>query len=145
MFLFWRPIPATVWSVENPLAIAIIWAIFALGWLIVLSSTFLINHFELFGLKQVYQNLRGAEPVAPRFRQPLFYRLVRHPLYAGFIIAFWAIPEMTAGHLLFAIGMTIYILIAIPYEERDLVGALGGDYESYRGRVGMLFPRLRRG
>ena len=144
LFAFWRPIPQPVWTVEHPLAVSVIWGLFVLGWLIVLSSTFLINHFELFGLKQVYQNLRGAAPSPPRFRQPFFYRLVRHPLYAGFIIAFWATPEMTLGHMLFSVGMTIYILIAIPYEERDLVGALGDDYASYRGRVGMLFPRLRR-
>lgn len=144
MFWLWMPIPRVMWRVENPVAANIIWALFGLGWLIVLSSTFLINHFELFGLKQVYQNLRGAAPAAARFRQPFFYKLVRHPLYAGFIIAFWATPEMTAGHLLFAVGMTAYILIAIPYEERDLVDMLGNDYQSYRSRVGMLIPRWKR-
>lgn len=144
LFYFWIPIPQIVWSVDNPVAVNILWALFGLGWAIVLLSTFLINHFELFGLKQVYQNLRGAAPVAPRFRQPFFYGLVRHPLYAGFLIAFWATPEMTVGHLLFSVGMTVYILIAIPYEERDLIDVLGQDYEAYRGRVGMLIPRLRR-
>lgn len=143
LFKIWMPIPQIVWSVESPIAANILWGLFGLGWLVVLLSTFLINHFELFGLKQVYQNLRGATPVAPQFRQPFFYRFVRHPLYAGFLIAFWAAPEMTVGHLLFAAGMTVYILIAIPYEERDLVGLLGHDYEAYRSRVGMLTPRLR--
>lgn len=144
LFNFWIPIPQIIWSVENPIAAGVLWALFGLGWAIVLLSTFLISHFELFGLKQVYQNLRGATPVAPKFRQPFFYGLVRHPLYAGFLIAFWATPEMTVGHLLFSVGMTVYILIAIPYEEKDLIDALGQDYEAYRHRVGMLIPRLRR-
>jgi methanethiol S-methyltransferase len=144
MFLLWRPIPATVWSVGNGTGAAILWALFALGWLVVLVSTFLISHFELFGLAQVWGHARGRTPAAPVFRQPLFYRHVRHPLYSGFLLAFWATPHMTAGHALLAAGITVYILIAIRYEERDLVGLFGTDYEAYRGRVGMLTPRLRR-
>lgn len=142
MFLFWLPIPATVWHVGNPVGAGILWGLFALGWLIVLLSTFLINHFELFGLRQVYQNFRGGSAVAPQFRQPFFYRIVRHPLYSGFLLAFWATPLMTAGHLLFAVGMTLYIVIAIGYEEKDLIALFGDEYQDYKSRVGMLSPRL---
>jgi protein-S-isoprenylcysteine O-methyltransferase Ste14 len=145
MFHFWRPMPGTIWSIEHPLAAGLIWVLFAAGWLIVLLSTFLISHFELFGLKQVWMHLRTQTSVAPQFRQPFFYKLVRHPLYSGFILAFWATPVMTLGHLLFAVGMTAYMLVAIRYEERDLVALFGEDYETYRGRVGMLAPRMRRG
>ena len=144
LFAFWRPIPQSVWNVENPAAAGLIWALFALGWLVVLLTTFLISHFELFGLKQVYLHLRGGAPAEPRFRKPLFYRMVRHPLYSGFFLAFWAAPVMTVGHLVLALGMSAYMLIAIRYEERDLVSAFGADYESYRQDVGMLTPRLRR-
>jgi methanethiol S-methyltransferase len=142
MFAFWRPIPASAWSVDTGVGASILWVIFVLGWGIVLLSTFLISHFELFGLKQVWFNLRGGRHVAPQFRQPFFYKLVRHPLYSGFLMAFWAIPLMTVGHLLFAIAMTLYVLIAITYEERDLVRLFGVDYESYRLRVGKLIPRI---
>lgn len=144
LFAFWQPIPVVVWQVENPIAASLLLALFMLGWIIVLVSTFLINHFELFGLQQVWLNLKGAAESAPVFRQPLFYRLVRHPIYTGFFIAFWATPRMTVGHALLAAGMSVYMLIAIRYEERDLVGLFGRDYEDYRGRVGMLTPRLRR-
>ncbi|MBC7987728.1 MAG: isoprenylcysteine carboxylmethyltransferase family protein [Sphingomonadaceae bacterium] len=144
MFALWRPIPGEIWRVENAALAALLWALFAAGWGIVLISTFLINHFELFGLHQVWGHARGHAPGVPRFRTPFFYRLVRHPIYAGFALAFWATPAMSAGHLLLAAGMTIYILIAIRYEERDLVGMFGTDYEEYRGRVGMLTPRLGR-
>lgn len=143
LFALWRPIPQPVWSVENSLAVTLLWILFALGWLIVLLSTFLISHFELFGLKQVYLHFRGSAPAAPAFRQPFFYKLVRHPLYAGFLLAFWATPEMTLGHLVLALGMSAYIRIAIHYEERDLVRLFGDDYEAYRHNVGMLAPRLR--
>jgi len=144
LFAFWRPIAGEVWRVENAAGAAILWALFAAGWLIVLLSTFLINHFELFGLQQVYLHSRGRTAAEPQFRQPLFYRVVRHPLYAGFFLAFWATPYMSYGHLLLAAGMSVYMLIAIRYEERDLVGLFGHDYEEYRHRVGMLTPRMRR-
>lgn len=144
LFAFWRPMPGLVWSIENQVAEALLWGLFALGWLVVLLSTFLLSHFELFGLKQVYLHLRGAVAAAPTFRQPLFYKMVRHPLYSGFFLAFWATPEMTWGHLLLAIGMSTYMLVAIRYEERDLIQLFGKDYESYRQSVGMLTPRLRR-
>lgn len=144
LFAFWRPIPQVVWSIENDIAAALLWSLFAIGWLIVLLSTFLISHFELFGLKQVWLNLRGRAAAAPQFRQPFFYKLVRHPLYSGFFLAFWATPVMSVGHLLLALGMSAYMLIAIRYEERDLVQLFGDDYETYRRNVGMLAPRMRR-
>jgi len=140
LFLFWRPINGVVWETSSAALSALLWVLFAAGWGIVLLSTFLINHFELFGLQQAWFNLRGRAAAAPKFHQPFFYKLVRHPLYAGFILAFWSTPRMTEGHLLLAVGMTIYILIAIRYEERDLVGYFGRDYEEYRERVGMLIP-----
>jgi methanethiol S-methyltransferase len=143
LVLFWRPIPYTIWQAHGALSIVLL-ALFGLGWLIVLLSTFLISHFELFGLKQVWAHLRGHAAVDPVFRTPFFYRLVRHPLYSGFILAFWSTPHMTAGHLLLAAGMTVYILIAIQHEERDLVGLFGDRYADYKTRVGMLTPRLRR-
>lgn len=144
MFLLWRPIPAEVWNIDNPLGVAIMWTLFAAGFTIVLVTTFLLSHFELFGLKQVWLHMRGQAPTSLPLSQPLFYKLVRHPLYTGFFIAFWATPQMTAGHLLFAVAMSAYMLIAIGYEERDLVAHFGSDYEDYRRRVGMLAPRLRR-
>ena len=144
LMTFWRPIDSVVWSVSSPALANLIWALFWVGWLTVLLSTFLINHFELFGLQQGWFHFSGREAAPPKFRQPLFYKWVRHPLYLGFIFAFWAAPEMTAGHLLLAAGISIYILIAIRYEERDLVGYFGQDYENYRRDVGMLTPRFRR-
>jgi methanethiol S-methyltransferase len=144
MFVFWHPIPVEIWHVANPYLAWMLWGLFALGWLIVLVSTFLINHFELFGLHQVWNHARGEAMAEPVFRTPLFYARVRHPIYAGFVLAFWATPHMTIGHLFLAAGMTVYILIAIRHEERDLVALFGDQYESYRGSAGMLFPRLRR-
>jgi protein-S-isoprenylcysteine O-methyltransferase Ste14 len=144
LMAFWRPIPATIWNVSNPLAANAIWAIFWIGWGMVLLSTFLINHFELFGLQQAWLNMQGRAAEPHKFHQPLLYKWVRHPLYLGFFLAFWAAPEMTVGHLLLAAGVSVYMLIAIRYEERDLVGYFGKDYEDYRERVGMLTPRFRR-
>lgn len=144
MFLLWRPIAHPIWTVANRLAADALWAVFALGWGVVLLSTFLLNHFELFGLQQVYFNMRSKAAAAPQLRQPLFYRFVRHPLYTGFLLAFWATPAMSAGHLLFAAGMTVYILIAIRYEERDLVAMFGSGYEQYQREVGMIAPGLGR-
>jgi len=144
MFVFWQPIPITLWDVRGGAAGVLLWALFGAGWLIVLLSTFLLNHFELFGLQQVWHALRDRTASAPQLRQPLFYRLVRHPLYSGFFIAFWATPHMTVGHALLAAGLSAYMLIAIEYEERDLIGLFGAEYEAYRGRVGKLMPRFRR-
>lgn len=143
MFLFWRAIPTPIWEVEGTAAM-VLWLMFASGWLIVLLSTFLINHFELFGLQQAWSHVAGREAPPPELRQPLFYRWVAHPLYAGFFVAFWATPRMTAGHLLFSLAMSVYVLIAIQYEERDLRGLFGKDYDQYRSGVGMLIPRFGR-
>jgi protein-S-isoprenylcysteine O-methyltransferase Ste14 len=140
----WRTMPAVVWQVTSAAAQYALWALFWLGWAIVLAATFMINHFELFGLRQVYLAWREKPHTDTGFRTPLLYRLVRHPLMLGFIVAFWATPTMTAGHLLFAIGTTGYILIALQLEERDLVAALGSHYREYRRRVPMLLPWPRR-
>ena len=144
VFWQWRPIPAIVWEAANPALAMALLGLSLLGWLIVLLSTFLINHFELFGLQQVLLNMIGKDAAEPRFRTPLLYKLVRHPLYLGFIIAFWATPVMTAGHLLFALVTTVYILVAIALEERDLIDLFGDEYRRYRQRVAMLVPFWRR-
>jgi protein-S-isoprenylcysteine O-methyltransferase Ste14 len=145
LFLGWRPIDTIVWNVTNPALAGILWAVFWMGWATVLISTFLISHFELFGLQQAWLNISGRQAEKPQLRQPLFYRWVAHPMMSGFFLALWAAPEMTAGHLLLALGMSIYILIALRYEERDLTGLFGDDYRRYRSGVGMLIPRLGRG
>jgi len=136
----WRPIPDPVWTVSHPLGAAMLTAIFWLGWIVLLISTFLINHFELFGLRQVVASLLKRDVPEPVFRTPLFYRRTRHPIYLGFLLAFWATPLMTAGHLLFAIATTGYILIGIFLEERDLVDLFGDQYRDYRRQVAMLIP-----
>jgi len=140
LFWLWRPMPTVVWHIDNTLLANALLALSLIGWAIVLVSTFLIDHFELFGLQQVASNLTGKAMPEPKFRTPLFYKFVRHPLYFGFILAFWATPTMTIGHLLFAAGTTAYILIGILLEERDLVGAFGEDYRRYQHRVSMLIP-----
>lgn len=143
MFWQWRPIVTTIWRVEGWPA-AMLTAISGIGWLIALTSTYMIDHFELFGLRQVFGALRGAAARAQPFMTPLLYRLVRHPLMLGFLLAFWATPHMTAGHLLFAVMTTCYILVGVRLEERDLVARFGASYEQYRRRVPMLMPRLLR-
>ncbi|MCK9991874.1 MAG: methanethiol S-methyltransferase [Alphaproteobacteria bacterium] len=139
----WQPIPGLVWSVEGAGA-TILWGICALGWGIVLLSTLMIGHFELFGLQQVYQNLKNLQPSEPTLITPGFYALVRHPIMTGFIIAFWATPQMSWGHLLFAAVTTIYIVLALQFEERDLIGIFGERYREYRSKVPMLVPFLKR-
>jgi len=136
----WRPIATPVWTVADETGARILVAVFWLGWGVVLISTFLINHFDLFGLRQVYARFRGVEAPPPRFRTPLFYKVVRHPIYFGFLLAFWATPAMTLGHLLFAVATTGYMLIGILLEERDLVAVFGEQYVKYRARVSMIIP-----
>ena len=137
----WRPIAEPViWSVDNVAGATALRAVFWLGWGVLLLATFLINHFELFGLHQVYARLTGRQIPAAEFRTPLLYRMVRHPIYLGFLLGFWATPVMSAGHLLFAIATTGYIFIGIWFEERDLVAQFGDQYRRYREQVGMLLP-----
>jgi methanethiol S-methyltransferase len=140
LFAHWRPMATpVVWQVDGVAAIALV-ATHWVGWGVLLISTFLLDHFELFGLKQVFMRMRGRELPTTAFRTPLFYRRVRHPIYLGFLLAFWAAPVMTAGHLLFASGMSGYILIGIWFEERDLIALFGDKYRAYRQQVGMLLP-----
>ena len=144
LFLFWRPIDGTLWDARGTALELPLWIAFFAGWGIVLLSTFLLNHFELFGLQQAWFHMRGRQAEPPQLRQPLFYKWVAHPLYSGFFLAFWATPVMSYGHLLLALGLSAYMLIAIGYEERDLVGHYGDEYVRYRKGVGKLFPRFRR-
>lgn len=144
LFWQWRTMPAIVWDVVWTPGRAVLWVLFAAGWVTVLLSTFMISHLDLFGLRQVYLAWRGIPYSDVKFRTSLLYRVVRHPLMLGFIVAFWSAPTMTAGHLLFALVTTGYVLIAIQLEERDLTAALGAPYHNYRGRVPMLVPGLGR-
>ena len=144
LFIGWHPIPQIVWNVTNHTAQAIIWTIFWIGWATILITTFLINHFELFGLQQAWFQMSGREAEKPELGEPMFYRWIAHPLYTGFFLAIWAAPEMTLGHLLLAVGLSVYMLIAIRYEERDLTDLFGDDYRRYRAGVGGLVPRFRR-
>jgi protein-S-isoprenylcysteine O-methyltransferase Ste14 len=144
LFWQWRPMTDVIWSIENKVGVYILWALFFLGWAIVLLSTFLINHFDLFGLRQVYLYQKNQEYTDLGFRTPFLYKFVRHPIMLGFIIAFWATPRMTVGHLVFAIATTVYILVAIQLEERDIVSAHGEAYEDYRKSVSMLLPIPKR-
>lgn len=140
----WRPAPALVWNAGSGMLAAAIWALFCAGWVIVFISTWLIDHFDLFGLRQVWTYRRTGETPPPEFYEPLFYRVVRHPLYLGFIIAFWAAPQMSIGRLYFALATTAYILIAIQLEEHDLTAVFGDRYRDYRRRVSMILPMPRR-
>jgi methanethiol S-methyltransferase len=142
LFWQWRPLGGVVWSVDDPAARLVIRSLFAFGWALVLVATFLINHFDLFGLRQVWLYLRGRPYTAPRFGTPFLYRLVRHPLYVGWFFAFWMTPVMTYAHLLFSLATTAYILIAIQFEERDLIRDHGDEYREYQRRVPMLVPFL---
>jgi protein-S-isoprenylcysteine O-methyltransferase Ste14 len=139
LFVYWRPLPDNIWSVGEPWTV-VLWALSGVGWLMVLGSTFLISHFDLFGLKQVWAFQTGKDLPEPQFYTPLLYKFVRHPLYLGFILAFWATPVMSTGHLIFAIMTTAYILVAIQFEERDLVAVFGKTYEDYQKRVSMIVP-----
>jgi protein-S-isoprenylcysteine O-methyltransferase Ste14 len=138
----WRPIPDVVWSVQSETARVVLIAVAVAGWIVLFVSTFLIDHFELFGLRQVIAHFRRRALDRPAFRTPGLYRLVRHPIYLGFMLGFWVTPRMTVGHLLFAIMATGYIFVGILFEERDLVVQFGDRYRRYRSEVGMLLPRL---
>lgn len=140
LFWQWRPLGGVIWSVEDPMGVLVLRTLFGFGWALVLVSTFLINHFDLFGLRQVWLHFRGTPYSPPEFRTPALYKIVRHPLYVGWFFAFWMTPTMTAAHLLFAVATTAYILIAIQFEERDLVKEHGKAYEDYRRTVPMLVP-----
>jgi protein-S-isoprenylcysteine O-methyltransferase Ste14 len=140
LFWQWRPLGLEIWSVQHPVARLVIWLLFAAGWSLVLIVTFLINHFDLFGLRQVWLPLIGRPYTPVSFRTPLPYRVVRHPLYLGFLLGFWMTPHMTLAHLVFAVVTTLYILVAIQFEERDLVAEHGRAYEDYRRRVPMIVP-----
>lgn len=140
LYVFWRPLPAVVWQAESPIAVGALWTLFGLGWAIVFLSTFMIGHWELFGLRQVWAQVRDRALPQDSFRTPLLYGVVRHPIMLGFLIAFWAIPTMTAGHLLFAVATTGYILMAIQLEERDLIAHHGDVYRRYRETVPAFIP-----
>jgi protein-S-isoprenylcysteine O-methyltransferase Ste14 len=144
LFWQWRPLPTIVWQVSEPTLAMALLGLSLFGWFLVFLSTFLINHFELFGLHQVLLNLAGRAAAEPHFKTPVLYKLIRHPIYLGFIIAFWAAPVMTVGHLLFAAVTTAYIFVGIALEERDLIEMFGDEYKRYRQRVAMLVPLWRR-
>ncbi len=144
VFWQWRPMTGEVWKVEAAAGRYVLWAIFWLGWVIVLVSTFLISHFDLFGLRQVYLHWRGREYTSLQFKTTGLYQYVRHPIMLGFVVAFWATPDMTVGHLLFAVATTAYIVIGIVFEERDLMKFHGEDYRRYRQQVSMLMPMPRK-
>ena len=144
LFWFWQPLQQPVWAIAEPMTASGFTALSWAGWAIVLISTFLISHFHLFGLTQGMTRLMGLKERPADFTTPMFYKWIRHPIYAGFIIAFWSTPVMTAGHLMFAIATTGYILIGIALEERDLVAEFGDRYRTYRKSVGMLVPKLGR-
>jgi protein-S-isoprenylcysteine O-methyltransferase Ste14 len=143
LFRYWRPVGGTVWATDDAASRAVLYALFAAGWAIVLAATFQLNHFDLFGLRQVWLHFRGRPYTPLRFSTPAFYQVVRHPLYVGWLLVFWATPRMTSAHLVFAATLTAYILAAIRWEERDLADA-HPEYEAYRRRVPMLVPRRPR-
>jgi len=140
MYWQWRPLTGVIWDVTNPIGAYILWILFFLGWGIVLIGTCLISHFELFGLAQVYRYLQGKDFQFASFRTPFLYGIVRHPIMLGFIIAFWSTPRMTVGHALFSVATTAYILLALHFEEKDLVEIHGEEYEAYKRRVSMIVP-----
>jgi protein-S-isoprenylcysteine O-methyltransferase Ste14 len=143
LFVFWEPIGGALWSVPEGVGRMAVIGLYAFGWLLLLYTTFLIDHFDLFGLAQVWRHFTGKAYRPPQFRTPSLYRVVRHPLYIGWLVIFWAAPTMTVAHLVFAIMTTAYILIAIQLEERDLVDTFGSDYVAYRRSTPMLVPRVR--
>ena len=144
LFWQWRPMPDVIWDVQNSIGSGVLWTLFWAGWGLLLAASWVIDHFDLFGLRQVYLYARGKTYEPPRFKVSLFYKVVRHPLMVGWLLGFWSTPQMTVGHFVFAIGTTVYILVAIQIEERDLVKFHGEDYVEYRRRIPMLVPFLRK-
>lgn len=144
LFAFWHELPQPVWHVENAAFRTVLWTLFGLGILVVFISTWLISHFELFGLAQAWSHFRGRELPQQKFRTPAFYKLVRHPIYLGFFVALWATPEMSLGHVILSSSMTIYLVIGATFEERDLVSHFGATYVEYQSRVSMIIPGLGR-
>jgi len=142
LFHFWHPIGGDLWSIQNETAQLVLWVLFFTGWGILFISTWLLNHFELFGLQQAWYYLRGKEIPPHKMHTPLFYKAVRHPLYMGFFIAFWSTPDMTYSHLLAAVGFTLYIMVGIFYEERDLLALFGQEYAEYQRKVGAFIPGI---
>jgi protein-S-isoprenylcysteine O-methyltransferase Ste14 len=140
----WRPMPGVIWNIESPVGKVVLFGLFWLGWGTLLFSSFIINHFDLFGLRQVWLHIGNKEYHYVEFQTKSFYRYIRHPIMLGFIIAFWATPSMTAGHLLFASAMTAYILIGVQFEEHDLIQHLGKDYEDYQHQVPMFIPLMKK-
>ena len=138
----WQTVPGVIWSVTNPKAAALIWTIFAFGWIYLLASTFAINHFDLFGLRQVYLNFKSQIPPPIQFTKRAMYRFTRHPIQTGVLIGIWAIPEMTATHIILSVGFTVYILVGLWFEEKDLIKDIGEPYEQYRHETGKLFPKF---
>jgi methanethiol S-methyltransferase len=138
----WRPLTGVVWSVEAPWGRVLLWTLYAAGWVILLLSTVLIGHFDMFGMRQVLARAREARYTEPTFRQPLFYRIVRHPIMVGFLVAFWATPEMSVGRLLFVVAASGYIVVGVRFEEHDLRSQLGEDYQRYAQEVPRFVPRL---
>lgn len=143
VLLFWQPLPGTVWRSEDSLVTLLLWALYGAGWLLLVAATYMIDHFELFGLAQAWRHWRRKPVPAENFRMAYAYRYVRHPIYVGWLTIFWATPQMSAGHLLFAAGMSAYILVGMLCEERDLIAAFGDRYRSYRARVPALIPGFR--
>jgi protein-S-isoprenylcysteine O-methyltransferase Ste14 len=145
LFYAWQPMGGEIWHVQQPIGQVILYGLFALGWGVVLTATLMINHFDLFGIRQVWLYLRKQRYTSLPFKTPALYRQVRHPLYVGWLLAFWATPTMTSAHLLFALTTTLYILMAIQWEEKDLVAIHGPAYTDYQQQVPMLLPRFFRG
>lgn len=143
LILLWQPLPAMVWQVQDSVAATLLWLLYGIGWLLLVAATFMIDHFELFGLAQPFRHWRSLPPPPDEFRTAWLYRYMRHPIYTGWLVIFWATPQMSVGHLLFAIGMSAYIVVGILYEERDLIAAFGDRYRDYRRRVPALIPGLK--
>lgn len=143
LIVLWQPLPTMVWQVQDSFNAMLVWMLYGIGWLLLVASTFMIDHFELFGLSQPFRRWRSLPAPADDFRMSYLYRYMRHPIYSGWLVIFWATPQMSAGHLLFAIGMSAYILVGMAYEERDLIATFGDRYRAYRTRVPALIPGLK--